>query len=46
MLQLTFLPLPYVVLAAGLFTFISGIVYVANGVSQLQDQGHANAKVD
>ena len=46
MLQLTFLPLPYVVLAAGIFTFISGIVYVADGVRQLQVEGHANAKVD
>ena len=46
MLQLTFLPLTYVVLAAGIFTFISGIVYVADGVRQLQVEGHANAKVD
>ncbi len=35
MLQLTFLPLIYVVIAAGLFTFVSGCVYVADGVRQL-----------
>jgi cardiolipin synthase len=44
MLQLTFLPLLYVVIAAGLFTFISGCVYVAYGVRQLQAEGHANAR--
>ena len=46
MLQFHFIPLPYVVYAAGLFTFISGVIYVLNGVHQLQAQGHANAKVD
>jgi hypothetical protein len=46
MLQLRFLPLPYVVAAAGLFTLISGIIYVMNGVRQLQAEGHANARVD
>lgn len=35
MLQLTFLPLIYVVCAAGLFTLISGIIYVADGFRQL-----------
>lgn len=45
MLQLRFLPLIYVVVAAGLFTFISGIIYVRNGVQQLQTQGHANARI-
>jgi hypothetical protein len=45
MLQLRFLPLVYVVAAAGLFTFISGIIYVMDGVRQLQAEGHANAKV-
>ena len=45
MLQLTFLPLPYVVIAAGIFTLISGCIYVANGVRQLQAEGHANAEV-
>ena len=43
MLQLHFLPLIYVVAAAGLFTFISGIIYVRDGVRQLQLGGHANA---
>jgi cardiolipin synthase len=43
MLQLHFLPLLYVVVAAGLFTFISGIVYVTDGVRQLQAEGHAHA---
>ncbi len=46
MLQLRFIPLPYIVAGAGLFTFISGIIYVMNGVGQLQAEGHANAKVD
>jgi CDP-diacylglycerol--glycerol-3-phosphate 3-phosphatidyltransferase len=42
MLQLRFLPLLYVVIAAGLFTCISGIVYVTDGVRQLQAAGHAH----
>jgi cardiolipin synthase len=46
MLQLRFLPLPYVVSAAGLFTFISGIIYVMDGIRQLGAEGHANAKID
>jgi CDP-diacylglycerol--glycerol-3-phosphate 3-phosphatidyltransferase len=46
MLQLRFLPLPYVVAAAGIFTLISGIIYVTDGVRQLQAEGHANARVD
>ena len=46
MLQLRFLPLPWVVIAAGLFTFISGIIYVLDGIRQLGAKGHANAKVD
>src|SRR4051812_39120493 len=45
MLQLHFLPLLYVVLAAGLFTLISGAIYVRDGVRQLQAHGHANAKL-
>jgi CDP-diacylglycerol--glycerol-3-phosphate 3-phosphatidyltransferase len=45
MLQLQILPLIYVVAAAGLFTLISGIVYVVDGMRQLQAGGHANAKV-
>ena len=43
MLQLRFLPLLYVVIAAGLFTLVSGIVYVSDGVRQLQVAGHAHA---
>ena len=42
MLQLRVIPLLYVVLAAGAFTLISGIVYVADGVRQLQAEGHAH----
>src|ERR1041385_3937198 len=45
MLQLRFLPLIIVVLAAGFFTLISGAIYVRDGVRQLQAQGHANAKL-
>ena len=43
MLQLRFLPLLYVVIGAGFFTLISGIVYMADGVRQLQAAGHAHA---
>lgn len=46
MLQLHFLPLIYVVAAAGLFTFVSGIIYVMDGVRQLHAAGHANAKIN
>ena len=46
MLQVRFIPLTYVVAAAGLFTFVSGIIYVMDGVKQLQAEGHANARVD
>ena len=46
MLQFRFIPLPYVVIAAGVFTFISGVIYVLDGIHQLQAQGHAHAKVD
>ena len=46
MLQLHFLPLLYVVIAAGVFTFISGIIYVTDGVRQLQAEGHAHATKD
>jgi cardiolipin synthase (CMP-forming) len=42
MLQLRFVPLLYVVLAAGVFTLVSGIAYVTDGVRQLQAEGHAN----
>jgi len=46
MLQLRWLPLPYVVWAAALFTLISGVIYVMDGVRQLQAEGHANARVE
>jgi CDP-diacylglycerol--glycerol-3-phosphate 3-phosphatidyltransferase len=42
MLQLRLIPLLYVVVAAGVFTLISGIVYVTDGVRQLQAEGHAH----
>ena len=45
MLQLHFLPLAWVVAAAGLFTFVSGVIYVMDGIRQLHAGGHANAKV-
>jgi CDP-diacylglycerol--glycerol-3-phosphate 3-phosphatidyltransferase len=45
MLQLHFFPLTYVVAAAGLFTFVSGVIYVMDGMRQLHAGGHANAKV-
>jgi cardiolipin synthase len=44
MLQLRILPLFWVVVAAGLFTLISGVIYVRYGVRQLQAEGHANAR--
>jgi CDP-diacylglycerol--glycerol-3-phosphate 3-phosphatidyltransferase len=43
MLQITFLPLAWVVGAAGFFTFISGIIYVMDGFRQLGAHGHSNA---
>jgi cardiolipin synthase len=46
MLQLHFLPLLYIVIAAGVFTFISGLIYVMDGVRQLQAGGHAHATKD
>src|SRR5438477_10503687 len=42
MLQLRFLPLPFVVIVAGFFTLVSGIIYVMEGVRQLQTEGHAH----
>ncbi|MFL6584650.1 MAG: CDP-diacylglycerol--glycerol-3-phosphate 3-phosphatidyltransferase [Chthoniobacterales bacterium] len=45
MLQLRFLPLMWVVIAAGLFTLGSGVIYVLDGIRQAQAGGHANAKV-
>src|SRR5438874_3808658 len=44
MLQLQWLPLIWIVAVAGLFTLISGIIYVLEGVRQLQAEGHANAR--
>ena len=45
MLQFRIPPLLYVVLAAGVFTLISGMIYVRDGVRQLTAEGHANAKL-
>src|SRR6202140_988845 len=39
MLQLHFLPLIFVVSVAGAFTLISGIIYMTEGVRQLQAEG-------
>ena len=44
MLQFRVPPLLYVVVAAGIFTLISGMIYVRDGVRQLTAEGHANAK--
>ena len=46
MLQLHFLPLTFVVIVAGVFTAVSGIIYVMEGVRQLQAAGHAHAAKD
>jgi cardiolipin synthase (CMP-forming) len=46
MLQLRFLPLPFVVIVAGFFTVISGVIYVMDGVRQLQAEGHAHPSKD
>ncbi len=46
MLQFHFIPLFYIVIGAGFFTLVSGVVYVTDGVRQLQAEGHANAKRD
>jgi cardiolipin synthase len=43
MLQLRWLPLIWIVIAAGVFTLVSGIIYVLEGVRQLQAEGHAEA---
>ena len=45
MLQMRIIPLIYIIGAAGLFTFISGVIYVRDGVRQLSAEGHANAKL-
>lgn len=44
MLQFQFVPLPIVVIIAAVFTFVSGIVYMTDGVRQLQAEGHAHPK--
>lgn len=46
MLQFHFIPLFVVVICAALFTFVSGVVYVLEGMRQLQAEGHAHARVD
>src|SRR5436853_174963 len=46
MLQLRFLPLTFVVAVAGVFTLVSGVIYLMNGVRQLQAEGHAHARAD
>jgi len=46
MLQLRFLPLLFVVIVAGVFTLVSGIIYVMQGVRQLQAEGHAHARTE
>ena len=33
----------YIVIGAGFFTLVSGVVYVSDGVRQLQAEGHAHA---
>src|SRR5215467_4200773 len=43
MLQLRFLPLWFVVLVAGIFTAVSGVIYVIEGIRQLQAEEHAHA---
>ena len=45
MLQMHVMPLIYLVCAAGFFTFVSGLIYVRDGVRQLSAEGHANAKL-
>ena len=46
MLQMRIPPLIYIVIAAGAFTLVSGMIYVRDGFRQLSAEGHANAKVD
>jgi cardiolipin synthase len=45
MLQMQVIPLIYIVSAAGLFTLVSGMIYVRDGFRQLSAEGHANAKL-
>jgi CDP-diacylglycerol--glycerol-3-phosphate 3-phosphatidyltransferase len=46
MLQFRFIPLLAIVIAAGVFTFISGVVYLLEGIRQLQAEGHAHARAE
>ena len=46
MLQLRFIPLIVVVIAAGVFTLVSGVVYLLHAIRQLQAAGHAHARAD
>jgi len=46
MLQMRIPPLIYIVIAAGVFTLVSGMIYVRDGFRQLSAEGHSNAKVD
>src|SRR5207249_4340851 len=43
MLELRILPLWFVVIVAAIFTLISGVIYVIEGIRQLQAEGHAHA---
>ena len=45
MLQMRIPPLIYIVIAAGFFTLVSGVIYFRNGLRQLSAEGHANAKL-
>jgi CDP-diacylglycerol--glycerol-3-phosphate 3-phosphatidyltransferase len=45
MLQIRIPPLIYIVIAAGFFTLVSGVIYFRNGLRQLSAEGHANAKL-
>jgi len=44
MLQFRVPPLIYIVVGAGFFTLVSGVIYFRNGLRQLSAEGHANAK--
>ena len=46
MLQLMFIPLLYVVIAAGVFTLVSGVIYVMDGFRQLGAHGQSEARPD
>jgi cardiolipin synthase (CMP-forming) len=46
MLQFRFIPLLVIVICAGVFTFVSAIIYILDGIRQLQAEGHAHAGAD